>query len=237
MTKANRLPLLDVESVIAAARAIADIKTKKGQSRLIPKCRQRLIQVQYLDAAGQHEAQRTTLSPGMPTDKLVKEDANTILEKLNGFMQSEDLKDDAIWFVNYVINHVSPHKSGVAVYHLDDASRFIYVLRMLVAPNRIYLQHNPVNPKMQPAGYDERQYKDELLDYLSINEGAYCNVGNLRAGSEDQLGKLLVWVLAVKKSSGASKGLLTQANKPVAAYLLIYACHIVAIELKAKGDL
>ncbi|MCJ8270465.1 MAG: site-specific integrase, partial [Psychrosphaera sp.] len=185
------LPLLDVESVIVAARAIADIKTKKGQSRLIPKRRQRIIQVQYLDAAGQHEAQRTTLSPGMPTDKLVKEDANTILEKLNRFMQSEDLKGDAIWFVNYVINHVSPHKSGVPLYHLDDASQFIYVLRMLVAPSRIYLQHNPVNPKLQPAGYDEQRYKHELMDYLSINERAYCNVGNLRAGSEDQLGKLL----------------------------------------------
>lgn len=221
------LPSVDVERVVAAARAIADIKTKKGKSRLIPERRQRTIQVQYLDGTGHYEEQRTTLSPGIPTDKLIKEDANTILENLKRLMQDrKDGRADAIWFVDYLINHVSPHKSGVPLYNLIDATRFIGVLKTLVDPRRIYLHHSPVNPKRQPASYDEGRFKARLLKRLGIDEQAYCYVGNLRADSEDKLGKLVVWLLAVAKAAGQGKAM--------SACSLVYVCHIAGIGLQVR---
>jgi hypothetical protein len=121
---------------------------------------------------------------------------------------------DAVWFVNYLIHHVSVHKAGVAVYYMADASRFVRILKQLVQPDRVFVIHHGTNPKLQPADYQPALFKNFLLETLAISPATYFKGRAMKAPSVDQLGKLQVCVQAVNQKQGV------QARRPKGAHII-----------------
>ena len=214
-----------LEGVIAAAKKLAELKTVKGRSRLIAHNRQRKIPTQFITAEGQQQSDRSTISPGEPTDKNELNDAHQILNNLRGQLKSPTSKADTLWFIQYLLNHVTTTKPGVPVHNINDAKRFITVLKQLVNPGRIYLLHHAANPKYQPASYNLQQVKYTILNQLSINERAYFQIGTLKAKSEDHLGKLQICLMSQSQNQKCTTG------RPKAASSLVFACHVAGIGL------
>jgi hypothetical protein len=218
----------ELEGVIGAACKLAGLKTVKGRSRLIAHRRQRKIQTHFLDTTGQHQSERTTISPGKPTDKNEETDAYAILDNLRTLLKDKTTQHNALWFIDYVLNNVTTTKPGVPLHNIADAQRFTTVLKKLVRPSRIYLLHHAANPKFKGADYSVAAAKKVILQQLSINEGAYFYIDTMKAKSADYLGKLQVCLMSKSQNQNCATG------KPKAASSLVFACHVAGIGLGAR---